>query len=58
MSNYFKEARIVNQKMYGGYCNMCRELHIEPKTYEYFKDNPSEYNNVRETYLTFRRKYR
>ncbi len=58
MSNYFTEAKIVNQKMYGGYCNMCRELGIEPKTYDSFKNDPMEYKNVRETYLTFKRKYR
>lgn len=44
--------------MYGGYCNMCRELGIEPVRYDVFKDSTKEYNNVRETYLTFKRKYR
>ncbi len=56
MSNYFKEAKEVTQKMYGGYCNMCYELGIKPKPYHEFKTTPNEYNNVRETYLTFKSK--
>ena len=58
LMGWIKEAKIVTQKMYGGYCNMCRELGIEPIPYNSFKDDPMEYNNVRETYLTFKRKYR
>jgi hypothetical protein len=53
---WVSEAKEVTQNMYGGYCNMCRELGIEPLPYHNF--NPIEYNNVRETYLTFKRKYR
>jgi hypothetical protein len=48
------EAKKVTQSMYGGYCNMCYELGIKPVPYHSF--NEREYNNVRETYLTFRRK--
>jgi hypothetical protein len=53
---WIKEAKEVTQSMYGGYCNMCRELGIEPIPYHHF--DTKEYNNVRETYLTFKRKYR
>ena len=58
---WVKEAKQVTQNMYGGYCSMCRELGIEPRPYHTFKNNDygtTEYNNVRETYLTFKRKYR
>lgn len=55
---WIKEAKEITQQMYGGYCNMCRELGIEPVRYDVFKDSTKEYNNVRETYLTFKRKYR
>jgi|TARA_R110000803_G_scaffold43094_5_gene92258 hypothetical protein len=53
---WVQEVKEVTQSMYGGYCNMCGELGIEPIPYHQF--NTKEYNNVRETYLTFKRKYR
>jgi hypothetical protein len=46
----------ITQGVYGHYCSMCIELGIEPRPYRVFKDTGSEeYNNVRETYLTFKR---
>jgi len=58
---WIKEAKVIVQKRYGNYCSMCSELGIEPKPYHTFKDGDygtKEYNNVREIYLTFKRKYR
>lgn len=46
----------ITKKMYGGYCNMCEELGIKPVQYDTLKQNPKEYNNVKETYYTFKRK--
>ena len=45
MSNYTREARYETQKYYGGYCNMCRELNIEPVPYHSF--NMVEYERVK-----------
>jgi hypothetical protein len=50
---WMKEAKEITQSMYGGYCNMCKELSIEPIPYHSF--NKDEYNKVRETYLTFKK---
>ena len=51
---WLTETKELTRAMYGGYCNMCRELGIEPVPYHSF--NTKEYNNVRETYMTFRKR--
>ena len=52
--SWLKETKELTVAMYGGYCGMCRELGIEPVPYHSF--NLEEYNNVRDTYLTFKRR--
>ncbi len=43
--NYRKEAREATQKLYGGYCEMCRRLEIE--ILPYYKFTLEEYNRVK-----------
>lgn len=37
MSNYYTEYRRYKQACYGGYCNLCRELGVETKSYDKFE---------------------
>lgn len=34
---WVKEARAIKQQKYGNYCQICRELNIEPKSYTSFE---------------------
>ena len=56
--NYRKEAREVTQEMYGGYCNMCRELNIEIVPYYKFSEDYSIYEDVRNIFQAYKRNKR
>lgn len=49
MPNYLQENRDIQHRKFGGYCNMCRELGITPKTF---------HNFTMDDYLEVKTKYR
>lgn len=48
MSNYTSQARENMQKLYGYYCNMCKDMSIERILYTNFTQDI--YNSIRKQY--------
>jgi len=55
--NHRKEAREATQEMYGGYCNMCREMDIEIVPYHKFSSNLEIYESVNKQYKSHKKLY-